>query len=221
MITNIDFEFREPWTWISTQLNFWLVILLLYRAKERHTWVPCVRQMKINGNNKIIFYLTSLSICFSKSPAYWMCLSLHSFPLQTSAPPSPASHCTGLWEHKQFSGKSIQHNSWFNKTDIINKISKSQTLTSAFLFNGTNNSWCGSKFPIAHVGVFSSWIIEANLFHWSVFLPHDHTVGPNRRCQIWILWKFMQLLMILPYILAKWSSKADFHPEKCFTLRWW
>lgn len=100
MITNIDFEFKEPWTWISTQLNFWLVILLLYIAKERHTWVLCVRQMKINGNNKIIFHLTSLSICFSKSPGYWMCLSLHSFPLQTSAPPSPASHCTGLWEHK-------------------------------------------------------------------------------------------------------------------------
>ena len=107
MITNIDFEFKEPWTWISTQLNFWLVILLLYIAKERHTWVLCVKQMKINGNNKIIFHLTSLSICFSKSPGYWMCLSLHSFPLQTSAPPSPASHCTGLWEHKQFSGTNI------------------------------------------------------------------------------------------------------------------
>ena len=84
-----------------------LSILLLYIAKERHTWVLCVRQMKINGNNKIIFYLTSPSICFSKSPGYWMCLSLHSFPLQTSAPPSPASHCTGLWEHKQFSGTNI------------------------------------------------------------------------------------------------------------------
>lgn len=54
-------------------LLFSLVILLMYKAEERSSWVLCVRQMKISGNNKIIFYLeekTSLSICFPKSPGY-------------------------------------------------------------------------------------------------------------------------------------------------------
>lgn len=73
-------------------LGFHLVVLLMYKVEERSSWVLCVRQMKISGNNKIIFYLekkTHLSICFPKSPGYWVCPGLHSSPLQTSEPPSP------------------------------------------------------------------------------------------------------------------------------------
>lgn len=96
MITNTDFWSGDPWTWISTQLCFSLVVLLVCKAEERHSWVLWVRQMKISRNNKIIFYLTSPSICSSKSPGCWICPGLHSFSLQTSVSLSPASQCTGL-----------------------------------------------------------------------------------------------------------------------------